>query len=362
MIEKGRISPLQLAIFLHPVIAGTVVLTVPSITMNTAGRDMWATPVVSSLFGALVIVVMCKLHERYPRETFVQYCESILGAYVGRLIALFYLVSFLYTNGLVLRQYGEFIAATFLMETPMVFVLLSLIAVSAYAVHQGLEVWARASQLLTPIALVFVLFMLVLMIPDMQVKEMFPIMEYGPLPLLRSTIVPSSWFSQFFFISFFLPYLAKKSISAMKWTFISLATIMVTILIVNLAVLLIFGNTNKGFNYPFLNAVRYISLSDFLEHIESLLMATWLVAIFIKVTMVYYVTALGSAQLLRLSDYRMLIAPIGLLMILFSIWCAPDFQELKQLIGGSVPFFYQLILMVIPLLMLGVALARGARS
>ena len=84
MIEKGRISPLQLAIFMHPTVLATASLSVPAITMKTAGHDMWAAPIVSSLIGFLVVFVMFKLHERYPNETFIQYSESILGKYLGR--------------------------------------------------------------------------------------------------------------------------------------------------------------------------------------------------------------------------------------------------------------------------------------
>ncbi|MBO7746978.1 endospore germination permease [Paenibacillus sp. MWE-103] len=362
MIEKGRISPLQLAIFLHPTILATASLSVPAITMQTAGRDMWAAPIVSSVIGFLVVYVVYKLHERYPSQTFIQYSESILGPYLGRLIGMSYLFSFVYTNGIVIREYGEFIAATFLLETPTVFVIICLMFVCAYALHQGIEVWARASQLLIPAALVVIVLMLIIMVPDMHTKEMFPMMEFGPLPLLRSAIVPSSWYSQFFIIAIFLPYLTKTRVSAFKWCMISVLSVLVTMTCINLAVLYIFGDINKGYNYPFLIAVRYISLSDFIEHVESLLMAAWLVAIFIKITVVYYAAALGTAQLFRLSDYRALIAPIGLLMTLLSLWCAPNLEELTELLGNSVPFFSSIFQIFIPMTMLGIAAARGARA
>ncbi|MBM7566964.1 GerAB/ArcD/ProY family transporter [Paenibacillus sacheonensis] len=362
MIEKGRISPLQLAIFMHPTILATAALAVPSITMNTAGRDMWIVPIVSSVIGLVIIFVMCKLHDRFKGKTFIEYCELVLGTVLGRMLAAFYLFSFLYTNGIVIREYGEFIATTFLLHTPMVFVISSLMIVCAYALHQGVEVWVRTSQLLIPAALVIIIFMLIIMVPDMNAKEMFPMLEYGPMPVLRSSLVLSSWYSQYFIVSIFLPYLVKKSISAFKWLLISLLTVLLTMLCINLAVLYIFGNVNRGFNYPFLIAVRYVSLSDFIEHIESLLMAAWLVAIFIKIMVVYYAASLGTAQLLRLKDYRFMIAPIGLLMILFSLWCASDFEDLRNLLGTSVPMLSLLTQVFIPVLMLGIAAARGARA
>ncbi|MBP3965806.1 GerAB/ArcD/ProY family transporter [Paenibacillus lignilyticus] len=362
MMEKGRISPLQLAFLMHPYILATLVLSAPSISMVTAGRDMWATPILAGLPACMIIGVMVALHLRYPNKTFIEYIETILGRYLGKSLALIYVVSIIYTNAMVLRQYGEFIATTFLIQTPMIVIVICLMIVCAYALYMGLEAWARAAQLLIPIALIIILAMLIIMIPDMKWKEMYPVMEYGPLPLLRGSILPASWFSQYFIISMFLPYLTKNKGKALKWSLISVASVTMTLVLINVSILFMFGNLSKAFNYPFLVAVRYISLSDFLEHIESLLMATWLIGIFIKVTVNFYGTVLWTAQFLKLPNYRTIIAPIGLLVILVSIWCAPNYQMLRQVLGTSVPVYTFLFQLFVPALLLLIAILKGRNS
>ncbi len=37
----------------------------------------------------------------------------------------------------------------------------------------------------------------------------------------------------------------------------------------------------------------------------------------------YYVSALGTAQWLNLSDYRPVVWPIGILIVIFSLWSLP---------------------------------------
>lgn len=359
MIEKGRISPLQLAIIMHPTVLATATLSVPSITMRTAGIDMWMTPLLSTVVGILSVIVMYRLYIKYPSQTFVQYTESILGVYAGKALSGFFLLSFIFTNGLVLREYGEFVIGNFLHETPMLLVIFCMVAVCAYVLYQGIEVLARVSQILIPSAVFIIFIMLVLMIPTLHPKEMFPILGDGPLPLLLGSLVPSSWFSQFFMLSFLFPFLNKKQ-HVLGWSLLSLGIVMVTLLTINLTILLMFGSLTTQFNYAFLIAVRYISIADFLEHIESLVMTIWIMGMFIKVSLVYYATVLGIAQCLGLSDYRPLIVPVGFLMLLLSYWVSPNFQELMHVLGTTIPFLALISQLGVPcMLLLAAALRKG---
>lgn len=351
MIEKARISPLQMALIMHPTILVTTSITVSSITMRVAGTDMWMTPILSSLVGLLTIYIVFQLHTRFPSDTFVQYLPRICGRYVGTILAFAYVLTLLYAVSLTLREYSEFISTNFLSETPMIMVVIPITAVCAYALYAGLEVIARTSQLFIPAAMLIIIAMVLIMIPDLQHKHIRPILEYGPLPPLLGSIAPASWYSQFFFLSFLIPNLSKKELG-MKWSLFSLLAVMFTMVTINLAILFTFGTLTTAMNYPFLVAIRYITLSDFVEHLESILMAVSLMGIFIKIAFVYYLATLGTAQMLKLSDYRPLIIPIGFLIVLVSMWAAPSAQELNHSLNTTIPFFTLLMHVVIPALLL----------
>ncbi|MFC5647877.1 endospore germination permease [Paenibacillus solisilvae] len=362
MIEKGRISPLQLAILMHPTILATAALIVPSLTMQAAGRDMWMTPFLASIIGLLTVYVMYKLHCKFPNDTFVEYVDTILGPCMGRALSLIYLISFIYSTGIVLREYGEFIVETFLVQTPIIIVMICMAAVCGYSVHAGIEVIARSAQVLVPPAICVIFGMLVIMAPDMHLKQIQPILEHGLFPSVAGSLILGSWFSQFFLIAFLLPILKEKGKPALKWSLISLGVVVLTMLSINFAVLFIFGTLSKDLNYPFLTAVRYISLADFLEHIESLLMSVWLIGIFIKVAVGYYVSVLAAAQCLKLSSYRSLILPIGFLIVLFSIWAAPNFGVLTQILKTTIPFYSLTFQLLLPILLLVLAAIRKGKK
>ena len=87
-------------------------------------------------------------------------------------------------------------------------------------------------------------------------------------------------------------------------------------------------------------------------------MAIWIVGAFVKISVFYYVAALGTAQWLNLSDYRSVVWPLGILIVEFSFWSLPNTMELARYNIGVVPFIGLLIQMIIPLFLLVIAVVR----
>jgi spore germination protein KB len=358
VIEKGKISGLQMAIMMYPTILATAVLLAPAITGKLAKQDLWLSPVWASLIGILALYIAGRLNDIYPRETLIQYSEIILGKPAGKVIGFVFLFFYLHVGGLVIKEYSEFIIGNFLTLTPPVVVSGAMVLVCAFAVRGGLEVIARTAQFFVPIVGVLFLFLIILLLPDLEVKHMFPIMEKGVIPSVLGAIPMLSWFSEFVLVSFMLPFLSKRELG-LKWGMIAVASVTLTMVVTNMAALFLFGDITAGFVYPFMSAARYISIADFLEHLESMVMAIWVGGTFVKVSVFYYVLALGTAQWLELRDYRPLVLPFGFLLILFGMWSAPNLQELSHFLGTSAPFYLVSVQIVIPGLLLLISTIRN---
>ncbi len=202
-----------------------------------------------------------------------------------------------------LRAYAEFIVDSFLANTPISVIIASMIFLCALIVSGGLEGLGRAAQLFFPI-FVFPLFILIiLLIPDLEFKNIFPILGDGMIPPIKGAIVPSGMVHRIFFNQFFLPFLADRK-KGMKYGMMTVFAVMMTLMVVNLIVLFVLGQTTASRVYPLMQVARYISIADFFEHVESVVMAIWVVGAFVKISVFYYVAALGTAQWLNLSDYR----------------------------------------------------------
>lgn len=357
MIERGKISAFQMAVMMNPTIAATAVLLVPAITVKHANQDLWISPIWAGICGAIVVFIAFQLNKLYPKESIIEYSEHIIGPFFGKILGFLYILFYLHINGIIIREYSEFVTGTFLSETPIYVITGAMILVCAMAVHGGIEVIGRSSEIIVPVVFILYLSILALLIRDLDIKNIFPILENGVQPSFIGSIVPQGWFSEFFLIAFLLPFLRDRE-NGLKWGLVSTISVLILLISANLLTYMLFGELTGVFTYPIMVAVRYISIADFLEHLEAIVMAIWVAGTFIKISVFYYVNVISIAQWLKLSSYQPLIFPIGFLLIIFSMWVAPTLTELSLFLGTSAPFYFLTFQAVIPLLLLYIARLR----
>lgn len=347
MIEKGKISSLQMGMLMYLMIGATAILIVPSITAKHAERDMWISPIWGSISGFTIVLITWVLHTWHPKKTIIQYSVTILGRYFGKLGGFLILFFVMHSSGMIIREYGEFIVSSFLSQTPTLVVMASLVFVCAITVRSGLEVLARATQIFLPFILLFFIGIFLLLIPDLKPNRMLPILENGLMPSLKGSVLPHTWFIEFFFISFLYPYVSDKT-NGLKWGLLSVLGMMLTMVITNISSLFLFGQLTGSFHFPVFEAASYISFANFLEHLDAIVMVIWVLGGFIQIALWYYALALGTAQWLNLSDYRPTAFPLGLLLTVVSIWISPNLNSLIRFFSTSGPFYSFAILLLYP--------------
>ncbi|MFJ8257123.1 endospore germination permease [Peribacillus asahii] len=357
MLEHGRISALQMGMMIYSSIVTTSILYLPASTYNYAGKDLWLSPIPSAILSVMIVCLLYKLHDLYPRASIIQYSCSIVGRIGGKLIGAILLLFILFLSNQALWQYGEFVSSYFLPLTPQVVILGTISFASALAVYGGVEVMGRLSDLLTPLLLFMFLIILILLLPDIRGKNMLPIFANGVTPILKGSYFSNLWFCESLFITFFLPFL-KNLEKGRKWGIVSVFFLLFTVMSMNLVALLVLGNATGSFDAPLMNAVQYINIADFLSHLEAIVMAAWIAGAFIKMYVFYYVLALGTAQWFNLSDYRPLVFPIAFLSVVLAIWQVPDVIAFRVYVQTVNSVVGPLLFIMIPLFLLLIAFLR----
>ncbi|MCS7458971.1 endospore germination permease [Paenibacillus doosanensis] len=362
MIEKGKISSLQMAVMLYPTVVITGILLLPSMLAVIAGRDMWISAIWSAAGGCFIVWICFWLHNRFPQQSIVEYSTAIAGWFPGKLIGLIIIFFYLQLNGYVVREYGEFLVGSFFSRTPLILIMGSVIFVSSFAVRGGVEVIGRSAMVFVPLIIVLFVTVVLLLTPELDLRRLLPVMEHGMKPSLLGALIPiGGWYGEYMIIAFLLPLLIDRS-KGMRLCGMSIMAVMATLLITNLVVWSLYGGLSASVIYsPFL-AARYIQAGDFIEHVEAIVMAIWILGIFIKISTFFYIIALGTAQWLGLSGYRVLVFPIGLLLLMFSVWSATNLQELGRTIGTRGPFYYATVQYLLPILLVIVAMIRKTKA
>ncbi len=357
MIEKGKISYLELTLIMYITVVGTAILYIPYVTAQHAKRDLWLSPIWGSLSGFLIVIIIVKLSRIFPGKTLIEYCELILGRMIGKIIAFIYLFFLLHDTAIAFREYGEFIGSAFLHKTPLLFIIGSIAISCAIAVHGGIETIGRCAIIFLPIVLAFYIMIYVFLIPELNVKNIFPIMEDGVMPSIKGSLAPHAWLSQFSLMSFLIPLLSKKQ-KVMKWGMVSLIASVLIMVFINLGNLFLFGGILTNIHFPVFEAARFISIGSFFEHIESIVIAVWILGGFVQLSAFFYMLVLGTSQWLTLPSYKQIVLPIGFLIILFSIWSIPSFEDMIRGMGSTVSFYFLTVQLLIPILLLCIELIR----
>ncbi|GIO31289.1 MULTISPECIES: GerAB/ArcD/ProY family transporter [Paenibacillus] len=356
-MEKEKISGTQLVFMMYLMVGGTSILVVPSFTAMYAKQDMWLSPIIGSIFGIVCVFLAWIMNRFYPGQTMVQHLHRVFGRMIGSVLGALILFFQIDAIGLITREYAEFIVQAFLSQTPITVIVGCIVVTCSFAVRSGVEVIGRFALIFGPIFFLFVVSIFIFLLPEYDFLNILPVFGLGVLPSVKGALEPSVWFMEFLFITSFYPSV-RKGDNRLKGGLLAVILMMFTMVITNSTCLFLFGETTANLTFPFLSASRYINISDFFSHVEAIVMALWILGGFVQISMWHYSFVLSVSQWLNIKDYRPLVFPVGLLIAVFSIWVAKNFQQMLHYFptGGTGSSIITLVL--IPILLVVVAWIR----
>lgn len=357
MLEGGKIDGRQAVYLCITFVIATALLSLPGIVAAHAKQDAWISSLLATMIGLAVAGIVVKLGSLFPQQTLVEFTEEILGTWLGKLLGLTYLLFFLYIAAFMLRETSSFLNEIFLPKTPLIAIAIIIALLGAYTIKHGLEVLARVNQIFLPVIVASVIFIFLLLIPEMDPKRLAPVLEAGPQDIARGSLVPAAWIGEIFALTMVVPFLLKKR-ELGEIVLKSVLAVGTVFLLIIIGCIATFDSIIEFMIYPVLNASRIINVSEFIDRLEPIIMVIWVTGGFVKVTFFYYIIVLGSAQWLRLKSYRPLTLPLGVILVSLSILVGDNILEILHFLSGPFPFFALSFELLIPLLLLAIALVR----
>ncbi|MGA3676733.1 GerAB/ArcD/ProY family transporter, partial [Lysinibacillus agricola] len=354
-MEKEIISSRQFTIITLLFTVGTAILIIPSSVTSAAKQDAWIATIIGVGLSLLLVKLLVTLGNQTPTLTFTEANEKILGRFFGKLTAIgFILLTFLATGEL-LFFIGSFMSTEVMPETPsMAFSLLFGIII-IYAAFQGIEVFARSAEILFPVfILVFIIFV-VCISPLINFENVQPILETSKKSLFISVIRFMSICSFPLAVLLILfPSAVNVHKSAQKGFYIGTAIGgIVLITIVTLCILVLGPALTSNRTFPSYALAQRVSIGNFLQRVEVVMAAMWILSIFIKTFMYFYASVIGIAQICEIKDHRPLILPIGMTVIGLSQIIHPDIvhsntynKEIFPLFSGTVAILLPIVLLI----------------
>lgn len=359
MTGVKRISQWQLAMLLIPLIIATEILPVTDLSAKFAHQRTWLCMLPSTITGIWSIWVMTELYRRHPGKSVVEYSMDILGKWAGRLVGVIILMQMWIYASKVASEELTFISMFALPRTPKFIILMLFLIVAGTAAWCGLEVVARCAELFVPLLVVFFGIVFVCLIPNMHPSYIRPIMgPYWMQTVFQAAILPSAWYGEFLILGFLLPFLANDK--AMRRTTYGVLIFLAVFLVgIALQSIMVAGPLTEKLTYSYYVTARYISLGDFFERIDPLIVSLWMYGLIIKEAICLFVLALCVVHLIGLSDHQLVMVPVTLLTLTACLWFFPNLSELRSFLTYTFPFEGFVVQNLLPTFILLVDMMRS---
>ncbi|TKH03467.1 spore gernimation protein [Peribacillus simplex] len=357
---KDRITTPQASIIVINYILGTGILTLPRVVSEQVKTpDIWLTVMLGGVIAIIEAIIIVKLSEKFPKKTFYQYSQEIVGKWGGKLLSLFFICNFLIGCGFHLRSLVE-VTSYFLLEgTPNWAIIMPFMWVSLYLMWGGINPIARLFEIILPITVILFLIVVSLSLKLFEIDNLLPVLGSDILPVLKgikSTTFALSGFEVMLFLVAFMnqPNKAKKAVLIGILIPLVLYVITVVIVIGALSVEVVETRT-----WPTLDLIRsFESTGLIFERFDSLVLVVWIMQMFTSFNIAHYFASLGLSQLFQKDIHPFM---YGSIPIIYLIAMTPkNINDLFKL--GDVADNNSLFLVsFLPLLLLIISKVKGVK-
>lgn len=331
MAAEERISARQLAILLIYVTVGDMQFVLPPVLAKTAKQDAWIAGLLGLLAGLVIAWILYRLGKAVGDQGFVERNRTLLGRWAGGAFSIFFLLYFMLNSAVMVRESADFLTTLLFPETPLRAI--NALAVIALVVGAkcGIQSIARSGEVFFPIFALLFSALLLMLLPQIEMERLQPIMAANGPELARGTMQMAVYpFCELCVFLMVIPSVIKRGHTGRDYMIAAAIGGLCILAVVLLSVLVLGGTMSAHYTYPIYVMSGKISIGQFLERVEAILAVNLVLLTFMKTVVYFYAFVAGMAQLFKLSDYRSLAFPAGMLVfgLAFVIW--PNVVEFKE--------------------------------
>lgn len=316
-----KISGYQLFWLIFTMEFGMTAIFTLSPAVFLSKQDAWISVIFATLITLCTTYAAVKLSLLYPEQTFIQSSQTILGKWLGKFILIPYFVMWLTVTGVILREFADFVFITLFTQTPLWTIILIMLSAAVYATYSGgLRSIARSGEIIGPVTAAGSILIFIFSVKDWDWLRLLPVYyNTGFMPILLGSLTPASFLAESFMVVMLVAFM-KKPQQLMSSSLLGVAAASIALLAMTMIVIMVFGpNLPAKFIYPLYSIVSYISVMEFIQNIDVIIVLLWIISIFIKLSLYLFITSYGTAQLFRIQKWRRTIWWIAPIVFVLSL-------------------------------------------
>ncbi|MBM7566389.1 GerAB/ArcD/ProY family transporter [Paenibacillus sacheonensis] len=354
-----KLTNYQLFWLLFSMEAGMTIMLTLGPTFQAARQGAPLAMLLAGAVSLLATYIAAKLSLLYPEDTFVEYVPKIIGQWLGKTLVFVYLLLWIAVGGIVLREYADFVHMALFDKTPLWAIILFMLIVILYAVHGGIHIVARCSEIIGPIVVFNIILFRIFSLKDLHLDRLLPLLPSdGWMPVLSGSAPAASYMSESVMIVMLIAFIGnkKKTLSSGLWGVGFAAIVLLNVIIDTMMML---GSTVPAMlQYPVYSISQYISVMEFVQNLDIFLVVGMSFTVFVKIGLYLFMTSYGTAQLFGIRNWRRVLWAVSMLVLAVALFPrnADETQVVFPLFWKNIVF--PIFLFAVPFLLWMIGSAR----
>ncbi|MEL3973605.1 endospore germination permease [Rossellomorea oryzaecorticis] len=312
--EKQFISSRQLQILVIMFTCGSSILLIPPALLQ-AKNDGWISGLIGLTLGILIILLYIKMSKVFINKTIYEANEQVFTTWIGKFVNILYFLYFFFLSAQVLSNMGDFVTQSIMIETPKEYIHLLFLLPIVYGVKQGLEVISRLAETVYPTFIILFILFVLLLIPDIELPHFEPVGEAGIKNILHFSLpFVSLPFLEFIVFLFIIPYVNTK-VNVTKAMFKGSLLGGGSLVVLTFLVIGVLGDEVAAmYDYPTFLLAKQINIADFMQRVEVIIAAIWIISLFVKLLITYYVSCEAICYIFSIKNVHIIAVPLGIVL------------------------------------------------
>ena len=251
-----------------------------SVILSITNKDSWICFLLGTLIGICFIYAISKIKEKMLNLTMKEYLQNHKILKYIILILFFCFNIFMMSQLLFILE--TFASSFFLINSPTFFILLPILFLIYRITIKGWSTIGRIAEIFMPISLIIVILSIAILTPYGTTDKFLPIMTQNTFQMIRSTFMVAFYTTAPFLLLLNVPMQDHKLIR--KYLFGT-----ITIILIGILIIAVLGpNLIQIYRYPEYMILKKIKVFQFLEKIENIISITWILDVFMTLSIIAY--------------------------------------------------------------------------
>ena len=362
MDSKNKISNGQLKALMVTIVVGVGILSLPSDIAVIMDNDGWIGILLGGLITIPFIIIIDRLFKLYPNKNFFQLGKEILNPIIFKIILVIFLFYIMLLLSISVRIFADVIKAYLLETTPIEIIIITMLLSVSYMARSQIEVIARMAVIIYPIILGFIIFLLIINIPNMDLTNIYPVFQLNYKALLKGVLIGLFSYAGYEFILLVLP-MAENHKGTLKYCLNGIFIVIAIYLIVFFITLSQYGiHQLKREIWPTIAIVKEIDLPGyFLENLDGIIMAIWVMVIYGTLGSFLHFSGVVLSDILNTKEHQYLILPIIPIIYIISLY-PKNLVQVEKILVKIFNYISIVSIMIIPTILFVLGLVKKRRE